>query len=172
MYTDIYFFVEGNDDLRFIENIIKPKLKKKYKNIYIVKYRNEKMIKINSYIKSIKNMKTKYIFISDLNSSPCVTHKKGKILQNYSELENDNIIIVKKEIESWFLAGIDEKFLYKNKKKYIKNTENISKEQFNSIIPKSIDFRNDFIFKLFEIYNFEIALTRNESLKYFYEKIK
>ncbi len=38
MKTGLYIFVEGSDDTRFINNVIKPVIKDKYNYIQVIEY--------------------------------------------------------------------------------------------------------------------------------------
>ena len=75
-----------------------------------------------------------------------------------------------KEIESWYLAGLDEKALKKlGIHKRIRTTDNVTKEEFNQLIPKNMP-RIEFMRKILESYNVEIAKERNRSFGYFLNK--
>ena len=80
-YKKIYVFVEGDDDVRFFEKIIKPKLVdlEKYDNVKVITYANEKKKWLFNFLNSIKKMNADYIYTRDFNNAPCVTHKKQRI---------------------------------------------------------------------------------------------
>jgi len=104
-YKRLYIFVEGNDDERFFNKVLVPKFKEKYDYVKLIKYARWKKESVNNYIKSIKAMGADYIFVADINNSPCITAKKERIQSIYKKIDNDKIIVVIKEIESWYLAG-------------------------------------------------------------------
>lgn len=54
-FKQLYIFVEGEDDKRFFDNIIKLELSDKYDSINIIKYAKMKKEKVNNFIISIKN---------------------------------------------------------------------------------------------------------------------
>ncbi|MDZ7724802.1 MAG: hypothetical protein U5R06_18855 [candidate division KSB1 bacterium] len=72
-----------------------------------------------------------------------------------------------KEIESWYLAGLAEKKQRQLKIKPFKDTNDLTKEQFNQQIPNSFDSRIDFMVELLKNYSIEIAQIRNKSFSYF-----
>ncbi|MCK5177827.1 MAG: hypothetical protein KAQ92_08945 [Candidatus Aenigmarchaeota archaeon] len=111
----LYIWVEGNDDVRFFEKIIKPIFEKKYDSIKIIKCAGKTKEHTNNYIKSIESMKDDYIFVRDINSSPCVTIKKEKTQKIFKKVDKNKIIVVVREIESWYLAGISDENLKKFK---------------------------------------------------------
>ena len=171
-YKLLYIFVEGNDDERFFQKIIKPKFENKKKIVKIIKYSQKKKKNINNYIKSIKSIKADYIFISDINNSPCITHKKQNIQKQFANIDPHYIILVIKEIESWFLAGINERTRKKFKLNKFDDTDSITKGKFNSMIPKKIDSHLNFILEILENFSFETAKQRNSSFRYFVAKYK
>ena len=79
------------------------------------------------------------------------------------------IAVVKAEIESWYLAGLDHRNAGSLEIWYSGNTESMTKEDFTRMHEKyssKIDFMTD-ILKKFSI---DIAKTRNESFRYFCDK--
>ncbi len=169
LYRKLFRWVEGADDERFFEKIIKPKLQKKYNSIDIIRFAALKKEKIDNYLKSIKAMDADYIYITDINNSQCATAKKQKIQNHLRNIDEERIIVVIKEIESWYLAGLDNTYARKNKLRSLSDTNNISKEQFNSLIPKKFDSRIDFMLEILQNFSFEIAKQKNKSFRYFIE---
>ena len=56
--------------------------------------------------------------------------KKKKTQEKHPNIDKDKIIVVIKEIESWYLAGLDNKACKQLKIKNFANTDNITKEKF------------------------------------------
>ena len=123
--------------------------------------------KVDNFLKSIKSMKASYdyIFTTDINNTPCITAKKQEIQDKLSNIDISRIIVVIKEIESWYLAGSGEKY-----SKNISNTDSISKEQFNNFIPKKFDSRIDFMLEILKYFRIEMAKHKNKSFRYFVDK--
>jgi hypothetical protein len=173
-YKSLYVFVEGTTDERFFERIIKPKFEEKYEYIYIYRYAESKNEKTEKFIESIesRNKSAKdvdYIFVSDIDQAPCVTRKKQELLNKFPKLNKDKIVIVIKEIESWYLAGLDTKACKKLKIKPFNYTNDIDKEEFNKYIPKK--FRSiDFMINILDYFSIETAKQKNNSFKYFANK--
>lgn len=168
----IRIFVEGINDKRFIDWIISCHYK-----VQTIPYQEKKNKIINSYINQTKaNNKQDYLFLADMDKHtyPCVTSRKNKKVSEYNSLDDKGkIIIVKEEIESWYIAGINN-----NCPDDIKNiqipsdTENFTKEEFDDITPSRfngscIDFRIE-IGKNFDL---NLARTRNKSLDRFLRKL-
>ncbi|MDI3543049.1 MAG: hypothetical protein PWP57_652 [Candidatus Atribacteria bacterium] len=168
----LFIFVEGEDDERFFEKIVEPELRKIYNSVGIIHYATLKKKKIENFLKSIKAMGAEYIFVTDIDESPCVTAKKQKLLSIFTNIDKERVIVVIKEIESWYLSGLDDT---KSKRlgihlNVINNTNNITKEQFNQLIPGKFDSRVDFMLEILKNFSIEIAKQKNKSFKYFIEK--
>jgi len=164
-YKELYIWVEGNDDERFFKRIIEPMLQKKYDNIYIIAYSQMKKEKRKSFLKSIKSMGADYIFVTDIDKSPCVTARKEEFEEFKYIIDKGKIVVVVKEIESWYLAGLDTK---KIKIPHFELTDDITKEEFNKLI--SGNSRIDSMLKILNNFSIEMAKQRNKSFKYFIDK--
>ena len=114
-----------------------------------------------------------YYFLSDVNRSPCVTAKKQSLKNKYKpKIDENKIVIVVKEIESWYLSGVDDKTCNDLGVKPFQNTNAITKEHFNQLIPKNFDSRIDFMLEVLKRFNMETAKKKNKSFSYFMGKIK
>jgi len=108
MYKRIDVLLEGPDDVRFFDAILRPILRRKYDYVQTWQYAGEKRERINNYLRAIKAMKADSLFFKDINTSPCVAAKKETIQKVYRKvIEPANVFIVVLEIESWYLAGLD-----------------------------------------------------------------
>ncbi len=169
-YKRLFIFVEGADDERFFDKIIKPVLMEKYDSVEVRKYAQLKPEKIIAFVNVIRALKAHYILITDINNTPCVTQKKEKIEKKYKNVDNHRIVVVIKEIESWYVAGVSDADLSQNKVKKPKYFDDISKEQFNNLIPGRFDSRINFMVELLKKFSIKVAKRRNKSFKYFCEK--
>jgi len=169
-YKIIYILVEGEDDKKFIEKILKPKLKEKYNEVKIYLFANKRKDKINNLIKSIDSQGNEYIYMTDINDSPCITEKKERIKRRLININKNRILVVIKEIESWIFAGLNKESFKKLKIKKVPKMSEITKEQFNALIPKRYTSRIDFILEIYKNYSINIAKNNNKSFKYFLDK--
>lgn len=171
-YNQIIVFIEGNDDERFFKRIIKPELEKKYTRAIPFKYSCKKKIKINNYLKTIKCIGCfDYIFLTDINAAPCISAKKESKLSKYTNIDENKTIVVIKEIESWYIAGVNVKNSEKLGIPPYNDTNNLDKEQFNKLIPKKFDSRIDFMQEILNYFQIKTAKKKNKSCKYFFDKI-
>ncbi|MDR0911085.1 MAG: hypothetical protein LBM96_00610 [Methanobrevibacter sp.] len=167
MYNPFYIFVEGDFDELFLERIL-PEIRDitTINDIRIIKYQQKKNIKVTKHIKGIKKRNQNYLFLSDLDSHrfPCYTLKKEKIIKSYG-VEENKIVIVKEEIESWYYSGLKDKSLIKNGLNYY-----CSKEEFKKAISKDYDL--NFMQNLLKLFDLNLCIKNNESFKYFINKLK
>ena len=169
-YKTFYISVEGDDDKRFFEKIVTPLFQGKYDLVFVWKYAQVKKEKVRSFLKSIKGMSADYIYVSDINNEPCITAKKQDIQNKYEEINKDRIIVVIREIESWYLSGLDDRSLKSLGIHYPNTTDNVTKEQFNRLIPKKFDSRIDFMQEILKCFHIETGKQKNTSFRYFLEK--
>jgi len=81
-YKLLFIWVEGDDDKRFFDKILLLKFQEKYDTVKVIKYAEMKRGKVDNFIKSIKAMGADYIYLTDINDSPCITAKKKKYRVN------------------------------------------------------------------------------------------
>jgi len=170
-YKTLYIFVEGNDDEDFFKAIKEKVFKDKYGDIQIVQYAQREKRYLKNYLDSIRSMGADYIFLADLDRFPCVTAKKDKLQEEYPFIERHRIIVVVKEIESWYLAGVDQE---KRKKIGIKGsskiTNDLTKEQFQKLKPKNFVSLSAFREKLLGCFSLQTARENDTSFDYFLRK--
>jgi hypothetical protein len=171
-FKQLFILVEGDDDERFFEQIIKPKFGERYDSVKLWKYAPKRHEKIINFPKSIKSMGADYIYITDFNEAPCISGRKQRVEDKIQIIDKNRIVIVKPEIESWYLAGLNIKDCKHLAISHEESTDNITKERFNSIIPIKFDSRIDFTLEILKCFSLELAKRKNVSLKYFVEKYK
>lgn len=166
----IYIFVEGNDDEIFFKGIIFPVIKKKYDDVELIKYAQLKREKVNLFLLSIQTLNFNYIFTADKDENNTLNAKRNIILDKYDFVEEAAIIIVVTEIESWFLAGLSDEMIDNFQMEPFESTEEITKEEFNTMYHKRFRSRIDFMYELMKVYSIDCALEKNRSFRYFWEK--
>jgi hypothetical protein len=164
-YEALYLFVEGDDDERFARTVIGPRLSKRYDWIGTFQYAQERPAKVRSYLRSIKAMGAEYFLLADINSCPCFPERKQMLLNKFRELEGARVIIVVKEIESWYLAGVP---TYSPWGVNVPaDTTNLTKEQFDAAMPKPFDSRIAYMVEILKLFDVDGARARNSSFQYF-----
>ncbi|NPA42298.1 MAG: hypothetical protein GXO18_08510 [Aquificae bacterium] len=135
----------------------------------MVKYASYTKNKLKDYFKSIQSIGADYIFLADKNNHPCITSRVEDVRRRWGVPSREKIVIVVKEIESWYLAGADG-----NKLNILvpENTEAINKEEFDMRIPSRFKSRIDFMQEILKNFRVEEACRRNQSFSYLLEKLK
>jgi len=170
LYKQLYILVEGNDDERFFREIIMPLFENDYDNIVIWQYAQQKYKKIKKFIKSINSMEADYFLVGDLDENSCVTEKKEKVLEAFGNVSLKKIIVVIKEIESWYLAGLDQKTSSNIGIHNFEDTNDLFKEDFNELLETKYDSRIDFMQEIIKVFSIKVALEKNNSFRYFFNK--
>jgi len=171
-YQRLWVLLEGNDDERFFEWIIKPIFEERYDFVKSWQYAQKKTKEVKAFLISIKSMGSDYFIWGDINSVPCVNAKKERLLVRYDKiLDAENIIVVIREIESWYLAGLDCNSCKKFGIRTFQNTDNTTKEQFNKVIPEKFDSRIDFMIEILKKFSMDTAKQKNKSFGYFMSRI-
>lgn len=169
MESKLFIFIEGDDDERFFNRIILPMFENKYDKVQLWKYAQKKNEIIFQFLKSIQAMNADYIFVTDNNGSPCITDRKQKIETDFQNIDKNKILVVVREIESWYLAGIDDGSSKKFGIKSFSNTERINKVAFNDLKPKKFSSRIDFMSEILKLFCIDTAKCKNGSFSYFVE---
>lgn len=171
-YKRLWLLVEGNDDKRFFEGIIETVFENKYDFVRTWKFAQEPRKRTGNFLKSIKAMNSDYFFLRDINNDPCVTVRKEKLKDKYkARIDTNNLIIVIREIESWYLAGLDDEARKELGIRSFSDTDTVTKEDFNDLIPDRFDSRIDFMVEILKRFSIETAKQKNRSFNYFISKV-
>jgi len=159
----LFVFVEGPDDASYFEKIFAQS----WGMHKIIEYARMKQDKVNSFINSINCIPdSDYIFFGDSDGIG-IEEKRQNLISKFSNLSPNKVFIVQYEIESWYYAGVDEATCLKLKlKHFIFRTDNLTKEQFYSKLPRPSDKKYIMACMLNE-YALSLAQTRNHSLNQF-----
>ena len=169
-YRRLFIWVEGDDDSIFFDRIVKPIFQEKYDRVEVIEYAQKQNDYVIKFVKSIEGMKADFIFIADINSAPCISERKQKLHKIFKNVDEDRILVIVQEIESWYLAGLDEASSEKLRLPIFKTTNSVTKEQFNGLIPEKFDSRIDFMLEILKHFSLRTAKQKNDSLRYFIEK--
>jgi len=168
-------FVEGNDDKRLFDYALNQHLYKEFEHIQIITYSQKPDKLVNKYIENFKKSpKFDYIFLADLDSHSfnCIRSRIDKKMSKHPELEKEKTIIVKEEIESWYISGIDNSFEQLKNKSLPERTDKITKEEFDILIEDVSDSRINAMIEIAKSFNCSYACDKNSSFKYFSEKMQ
>jgi hypothetical protein len=171
MSRRLWILIEGDDDERFFNRVVRPLVEERYCLVKLWKYAQKKRQKVKGLIRSIGAMGAEFVYVKDLCRAPCVTARKGKVIEKFGEvIPADRIIIVAEEIEGWYLAGVDEATSRKLRIRLrIGSTDGITKQEFRRLIPEKAS-RIDSMQEMLNNYDLEMARGRNKSFGYYFDK--
>lgn len=134
-------------------------------------------IAVEAFVKTCKQKESyDYLFVCDMDArgdkTLCITSRKQKEQNKYGRnlLEINKIVVVKEEIESWYLAGITDAQATRLNIKRLADTTFTTKEEFERMIPKNYVSSNDFMVEILKNYSLEQGMEANSSLNYFAKK--
>ena len=179
MYKQLTIFLEGNHEIILFENKIKPLFKNEYDNVHLYEYGGDQYIGdckiISDYIRAMENMNDDnniyhYIFLTDGDQYPSIKQRIEKIMKHIN-LDKDKIHVVVTEIEGWYLGGLDSISSKKYGLKSFQNTDSITKNAFEMMIPKKYKRSKTAFRKIISNdFSIEVAKTKNSSFKQFYNE--
>lgn len=164
------FFVEGDSDMRFVEDVIEPELERP--DINTITYSEEPDSHINNLVETFQQMYRDTYLLRDFDKGKedCknIHDRKQYVQKKFEDIKLNRIIVVKDEIEGWYLAGIDSEARSTLGIKVPDNTENIGEDEFKQKLHES-DFESEVNFQLEIIDRFDIdtAKEKNDSFDYF-----
>lgn len=169
-FKRLFILVEGEDDERFFERVLKRQLEARYDSVSVWKYAEQKPEKIRRLLASIEAMGAEYVYWADLHGAPCVTARKEKSQAESRFLAKDRILVVAQEIESWYVSGLGAEDARRLGISHCRVTDGVTKQQFDGWIPKRFDSRVDFMLETLKRFDVKMAIRRNASFRYFLEK--
>jgi len=170
MKKRLFILVEGEDDVRFFGRIIKPLFVSRYDSVEIIPYAGLKRQKVNNFLIGIAQMKSDYLLVADIDRERSVRDKKQVLYGWFSNINGGNIIVVIKEIESWYYAGLTASDAQSLGLPPLTSTDELTKEDFNSLIPPAFDSRIDLMFEMLKSFSVETAILNNQSFRFFVER--
>jgi len=170
MKKRLFILVEGEDDVRFFGRIIKPLFVSRYESIEIIPYACTKREKVNNFLKSVRQMNNDYIFVADIDTERSVRDKKQLLYFHFNNIAGHSIVIVIKEIESWYYGGLSATAAQDIGVENLTSTDDLFKEDFNQLMPRHFDSRIDFMFEILKSFSLETAVSKNRSFKFFVER--
>jgi hypothetical protein len=163
-------WVEGDRDKRFFETVAKPLLTPPFDEVLVREYSQTKPTLIKKLLSSMSHEGFEHIFVTDLNAAPCPAIRKQKVKERYPGLKDREIIVVSKEIESWYLAGLTTDGEAALKVRCPVSTDNLTKEHLDRLRSSRFDSHLDFLLELLKFFDAMTACKRNKSFEYFYRR--
>lgn len=174
MANVLHVLIEGGRDESLIDRVIKPWLvsKGKYQDVDTFAYANRKKEIIENYIRSLKEKDEDILCLTDSTHAPCISGRIELLIRNeIGPFDPKAIIVIVKEIEAWYLAGVDTQCCRRIRIPYEPRTDHIIKEEFHHIIAKSkYRTRPACRSEMLRNFNIPLASERNKSFYRFYSR--
>ncbi len=171
-WRGVYLFVEGQDDVLFVERILKPRLETHFEFVAIIAYASTRQAILAQQARAIQKSGAQLWVIADYDNAPCFTARRREVVQRFDEaIEIQQVLLARPEIEAWYCAGISEPSQFRVQ--LPSNIESITKERFNRLFARSLNrqIRTELLLLLLESYDWEVALRRSVSLHYCARKL-
>jgi len=165
-------FVEGADDRRFVERVLRPRMKKAtYSALMPIEYAQMEDSDVNGLVSGF-NASTEsfdYLFLTDRDTHQDITACKRHICRKYPAVKPENVVMVCAEIESWYVAGLTPSKLAALGIRFTeRTTDTLTKERFNAAMPLAYrKSRRVFLIKMLDSFTVSTAKGRNASFKSF-----
>ncbi len=166
----LFVFLEGSDDIRFFEGVLKHELREGYASVELIAYAGMKHVRVDGFIRGIGAMGDDYLMVADIDTDRNVRAKKKRLKGWYRDLDTDRVIVVIKEIEGWHLAGLTDHASQILGLRPLPGTDRVTKERFNQMIPDHYGSRIDLFIEIIRRYSIQVAREKNRSFSFFYWK--
>ena len=170
-YRRLFIWVEGPDDTRFFDRVIKPLFSTSHDWVEVREYSGLPRNKLRDFLRGIRAMRADCLFVVDLNQSPCISERKRRLRTKLRGLRDEEILVVCPEIEAWYLAGLgpEARKTLRLKWKGI-GTDDCTKERFNAVQPVRFESRIDFLIEILKVHAADRAMQANSSFRYCVER--
>ena len=168
-YKRLWLLVEGADDRRFAQGILLPAFRSLYDDVRIWEYSQQTNEKKTDFLKSIHSMQADYLWFCDIDDRPCISLTKQLVIRQLASLSLDRIIVVVREIEAWYLAGLDESDCQELGLQPISQSDQITKERFNLLIGGE-NVHTQMMVEILRRYDLEVARQKSSSFDYLLAK--
>ena len=171
-WRGVYLFVEGQDDVLFVERILKPRLEIHFEFVATIAYASIRQATLAQQARAIQKSGAQLWVIADYDNAPCFTARRTEVVQRFDEaIEMQQVLLARPEIEAWYCAGISEPARFRVQ--LPSDIESITKERFNRLFARllSRQIRTELLLLLLDNYDWEVALRRSASLHYCARKL-
>jgi hypothetical protein len=117
------------------------------------------------------DLKGEQDILADADFAPCASSKKELIAARFALRDTRHVIVVFREIECWYLAGLGSEACRDFRVPLHTETHHLTKEVFDGLIPRRYDSRIDWMNEILKRYSLEEAKSRNTSFKYFADRL-
>jgi len=170
----LHVLVEGDCDEDFVNAVIHPWLvgRGRYDEVIPFKYANRRKQVVEDYVWVVTRRGEDLLCLTDLTHARCVPERMRQLIDHeIGTFDPAMVFVVVKEIEGWYLAGVDSSGCRKMGIRYEGRTDQLKKEDFNGVIAKSkFRPRSACRYEMLKNYDLELAATRNGSLHRLFDR--
>jgi hypothetical protein len=165
----LVIWVEGNNDEAFFRRCLTQEIEAAYEPpVRFEQYAQKTPNLVNALFDSLKKSGYYQLVFGDIDLCQCPTQMKEALRKGkFKTADATQIFVVIKEIESWYLAGLDDVGCKTLGLAPVGDTDNLSKEQFDALQPARFDSRVDFLIEITKLFSVERAENKNKSFRYF-----
>lgn len=171
-----WIFVEGGDDLFFIQEVIQPYLASKC-HVKIWSYAERTKESRQNFLRTLQSptvaQQMDYWIVIDMERDTCFGRCRERALDMFGHLPDaDRIICVNRAIEAWYAAGFVGSRYFKRLS--FSQCEGLHGDEFDAQLERagySLARRLEILTEMLANYDFELARQRSSSLDYFCRKL-
>jgi hypothetical protein len=166
-YSRHFVIVEGRDDSDFVGAVLLPVFAAgcQVDHVDVIAWANYTKDKRRGLIASIKAMNCEYTVLVDQDVA-CISERRAKVLERHPYLSLSNIIVVRGEIEAWYLAGATQDMLERLGWPLDAITDGLTKEGFREMLAQRGDDEALTKIRILREFNLADARRRAPSLEY------
>lgn len=168
---DVVFLVEGPDDKRFVETVLRPRIEGKPD---VVKYAQKSASDVNSLVSAFAGTCAEHYYVTDpdrevdargncQNCDERETHEQ----QRYDILDPFDVLVAVDAVEGWLLAGVSDAVASEGRVPVPSSTDHVGKPEFTAAFEEStFGSMERFVDRIFDDYCCDLARDRNDSFDY------
>jgi len=167
----LFLIIEGLDDRQLFEAVIILRLTNHYDDIRIIESSQKTKEFLRNLVRTCNHRQVDYWKINDIDGSPCITQKKESLRGRNPDVPVDRILVVVKEIEGWYTAGLTNEACAALKARFDRTPDEMTKEDFIRCIPNNYISTRAFMQDILRHYSFDEARIRSSSFHYCMSKL-
>ena len=149
--------------------VLTPIFRSHYDHVEIWEYSQQTSAKFSRLLQAIISMNDDYLLIRDMDNRPCVTATKEEIASRISAVSWDRVVVVPREIEAWYLAGLNEAACDELGIDRVSEIDTVTKERFDQFVGGRRQHQPTMI-EILRHYDVQVARQRSPSFAYFWQK--
>lgn len=172
----LYVLCEGDDDERFFEHVIEPRLPYDDHEVDYFQYGQSPDEDVCNFIRSIHGMQESglevdYLFLRDFDRAACKEALFEEIDQKYDGLvTRERTFFVVQMIESWYVAGLENQHSLSMLEDAPPQTDDLLKRDFENMTAEDAD-RLDVLQEILKYFGVDRARYKNNSFDYFWSAL-